>query len=96
MAAGMKKIPQRMCVTCRERRNKRDLIRIVLMPDGQVTVDPTGKKPGRGVYTCKNKKCLAQAVKLHRIEKGLKAEVASETIEELLAVALTMTTDLDE
>jgi len=96
MAAGMKKIPQRMCVACRERRNKRELIRIVLMPDGQVVVDPTGKKPGRGVYTCKNKNCLAQAVKAHRIEKGLKTEVASETIEQLLAIALTMTTDLEE
>jgi predicted RNA-binding protein YlxR (DUF448 family) len=88
MSAAMKKVPQRMCVTCRERRNKKELIRIVLMPDGLVCVDPTGKKPGRGVYTCKNKECLQKAIKSHRIEKGLKSEVSSDVIDLLYEQAV--------
>lgn len=83
----MKKIPQRMCVSCRTRKNKKDLLRVVLMPDGQVTVDPTGKKPGRGAYVCKSRECLAQAVKAHRFDKGLKTQVPTELIDELLTDA---------
>ena len=83
----MKKIPQRMCVSCRTRKNKKELLRVVLMPDGQVTVDPTGKKPGRGAYVCKNNECLTQAVKAHRFDKGLKTQVPPELIAELLTDA---------
>ncbi len=90
MAPAVKKVPQRMCVTCRERKNKKELIRIVLMPDGLVCVDSTGKKPGRGVYTCKNKVCLLKAIKSHRIEKGLKAEVSSDVIDSLFEQAVLM------
>lgn len=68
----MKKIPQRLCVSCRERRNKSDLIRVVLLADGRVEVDPTGKMPGRGAYVCRNNECLEAACKAHRIEKSLK------------------------
>jgi len=57
------------------------------MPDGQVTVDPTGKKPGRGAYVCKNHECLAQAVKAHRFDKGLKTQVPPELIDELIKEA---------
>ena len=80
----MKKIPQRMCVTCRVRRNKTDLIRVVLLPDGQVVMDPSGKKPGRGAYVCKNRYCLTQAIKAHRLEKGLKTEIHSDVVDFLL------------
>ena len=83
----MKKIPQRMCVSCRVRRNKADLIRVVLMPDGQAMIDPSGKKPGRGAYVCRKKDCLAQAVKAHRFDRGLKTEISSEVIETLLQEA---------
>lgn len=84
VSPSVKKIPQRMCVTCRTRRDKRDLIRVVLMPDGQVTVDQTGKKPGRGAYVCRNRECLSQAVKAHRIDRGLKTEISSDVIDMLL------------
>lgn len=80
----MKKIPQRMCVSCRIRRNKIDLIRVVLQPDGQVIVDPSGKKPGRGAYVCRDKDCLTQAIKAHRFDRGLKTDVSSEVIEALI------------
>ncbi len=84
VSPSLKKIPQRMCVSCRVRRNKADLLRVVLLTDGQVMIDPTGKKPGRGAYVCKNRDCLAQAVKAHRFDRGLKTEISSEVIEALL------------
>jgi len=87
VSRSLKKIPQRMCVSCRVRRNKMDLIRVVLMPDGLVAMDPTGKKPGRGAYVCKTKECLAQAVKTHRFDRGLKTEISSDVVESLLQEA---------
>jgi len=87
VSPSLKKIPQRMCVSCRTRRNKADLTRVVLMQDGLVSIDPTGKKPGRGAYVCKNKDCLAQAIKAHRFDRGLKTEISSEVIEALLQEA---------
>jgi len=87
VSPSLKKIPQRMCVSCRVRRNKTELTRVVLMPDGQVIIDLTGKKPGRGAYVCRNKDCMAQAVKAHRFDRGLKTEISSEVIETLLQEA---------
>jgi len=87
VSPSLKKIPQRMCVSCRVRRNKADLTRVVLMPDGLVSIDSTGKKPGRGAYVCKNKDCLTQAIKAHRFDRGLKTEISSEVIEALLLEA---------
>jgi len=84
---SVKKIPQRMCVTCRTRRNKSDLIRVVLLPDGQAAMDPSGKKPGRGAYVCRNNNCLTQAIKAHRLERGLKTEIQADVVEALLLEA---------
>ena len=53
-----KKIPMRMCVGCREMKPKRELIRVVRSPEGEVSMDPVGKKPGRGAYVCRNPECL--------------------------------------
>ena len=53
-----KKIPMRMCVGCRESKPKRELIRVVRAPDGTVSMDPGGKKPGRGAYVCRQESCL--------------------------------------
>ena len=58
-----RKIPERMCVACREMKPKTELMRIVKTPEGQVCLDETGKKNGRGVYICKCKQCLARATK---------------------------------
>ncbi len=79
-----KKIPMRMCITCRERLPKKELIRIVATEDGEVTVDPTGKMPGRGAYVCKNPECLEKAVKQHRFEYGLKDKINRGAAEKLL------------
>ena len=79
-----KKIPMRMCITCRERLPKKELIRIVATEDGEVTVDPTGKMPGRDAYVCKNPECLEKAVKQHRFEYGLKDKINRGAAEKLL------------
>jgi predicted RNA-binding protein YlxR (DUF448 family) len=72
--AKVREDPQRMCVGCREMKNKRDLIRVVRTPEGSIEVDLTGKKSGRGAYLCNNPECLAQAVKGKRLQKALEHE----------------------
>ena len=66
----MKKLPVRLCVGCQEPHNKREMIRIVKSPEGEFSVDFTGKKSGRGAYICKNIECLNTAVKQRRLEKS--------------------------
>ncbi|MEW6661207.1 MAG: RNase P modulator RnpM [Bacillota bacterium] len=78
-----KKIPQRMCVGCREKKNKRELIRIVRTPEGSVLIDKTGKKSGRGAYICNDSQCLSKAVKSKSLEKALNTTISAE-IPELL------------
>lgn len=72
-----KKIPQRMCVGCREMKEKRELIRIVRTEEGAV-LDPTGKKPGRGAYLCLDSQCLAKAEKSRGLERALKIKISKE------------------
>lgn len=81
--ARPKKQPQRMCVSCRTRRDKRDLVRVTLKDDGTLVVDPTGKMPGRGAYLCKDENCIKMELKAHRISKGLNAEVNAEELSKL-------------
>jgi len=73
-----RKIPQRMCVGCREMKDKRMLIRVVRTPQGDIDLDPTGKKSGRGAYICPNINCLEQAIKGKRIQNALEAEIPEE------------------
>ncbi|KOF56697.1 MULTISPECIES: RNase P modulator RnpM [Clostridium] len=74
----VKKIPQRMCTGCMEMKPKKELIRIVKNKDGEVSIDITGKKPGRGAYICKNIECLEKAVKQKRLEKNLEKKIDDE------------------
>lgn len=76
----MKKKPQRMCVSCRERKDKKDLLRVVLKEDGSIKYDPTGKEAGRGSYLCRNEKCIMLELKAHRLSKGLRHNVADEDL----------------
>ncbi|NLW44699.1 MAG: YlxR family protein [Syntrophomonadaceae bacterium] len=78
--AKPRKIPQRMCVGCREMKNKKELIRIVRTPDEEILIDPTGKKSGRGAYICPNAECFNLAVKGKRIAKALEREIPDEII----------------
>ena len=59
-----RKIPLRRCVGCREMKDKRELLRIVRNNEGEIFVDPTGKKNGRGAYICKSMECFSKARKL--------------------------------
>jgi hypothetical protein len=74
----VKKIPQRMCTGCMEMKPKKELIRVVKNKDGEVSVDVTGKKPGRGAYICRNIDCLEKAVKQKRLEKNLEKKIDDE------------------
>ena len=67
-------VPQRTCVACRQTGAKRQLVRIVRAPDGSVTIDPTGKKSGRGAYLCDSPECWQAALKRGVLPRALKLE----------------------
>jgi len=69
-----KKIPLRRCVGCNEMKPKKELVRVVRTPEGEVCLDLTGKKSGRGVYVCKNINCLEAAQKAKRFERSLSTD----------------------
>ena len=66
-----RKIPARMCISCGEMRPKKELIRVVRSPDGNVAIDGGGKASGRGAYLCKRTECVAQAKKRRILERNL-------------------------
>lgn len=70
--------PERMCVGCREMKEKRSLIRVVKTPDGEIKIDSTGKMSGRGAYLCKNRDCLQKAIKSRGLERSLKIPIDEE------------------
>jgi len=84
----MKKKPQRMCVSCRTRRDKKDLLRIVSDQEGNVRYDPTGKASGRGAYLCRNKECIMTELKARRLAKGLKTGIDKEDLDKLASEIL--------
>ena len=73
-----KKIPERKCLGCNVSKPKAELVRIVRAPDGSVSLDFNGKKPGRGAYICKNATCLHKAQKARRIEQNLGVAISDE------------------
>ena len=73
-----KKIPMRQCLGCREMKPKRELIRVVRSPEGEVSLDFKGKKPGRGAYVCPSPECLKKATKSKALERALSAEIPEE------------------
>ena len=79
-----KKIPMRMCVSCKERMAKKELIRIVATPDGQVVLDPTGRLPGRGAYVCHNPECQKKALEHQQFDRGLHRKVDPESLKPAL------------
>ena len=72
---GQKKIPLRKCLGCNESKSKKELIRVVRSGEGEISLDTTGKKPGRGAYICPNKKCLQAARKAKRLERAFQAQI---------------------
>lgn len=82
----MKKIPQRTCVGCREKKDKKELIRIVKNKEGNLAVDKTGKMQGRGAYLCDNLTCLEKAMKSKALERVLEIQIPQEIYENLRGV----------
>ena len=81
--ATVKKIPTRLCIGCQEQHPKKELVRIVRSPEGDFSVDLTGKKAGRGAYICNNKECFDKAVKEHRFDRSFKCMVDKNIFDEL-------------
>ena len=79
----LKKIPMRQCTGCRTMKEKRQLIRVVKSPDGEISLDFKGKKPGRGAYLCKNADCLKKARKSKALERALETAIPEEVYAEL-------------
>ena len=74
----VKKIPTRRCTGCGEHFPKNTLIRVLRTPEGEVILDLTGKKSGRGAYICKNAACFKKARKTRRIETSLECQISEE------------------
>lgn len=78
-----KKIPQRQCMGCRERKEKRSLIRVVRGTDGSVSLDFGGKAPGRGAYICPNLECLKKAMRSKALDRSLEVTIPQEVYDRL-------------
>lgn len=73
-----KKIPMRMCIACREMKPKREMTRVVKNAEDEISLDPTGKAPGRGAYVCSDERCLKKAIGKKLFNKAFSANVAPE------------------
>ena len=78
-----KKIPQRQCMGCRERKNKRDMIRVVRQTDGTVSLDFSGKLNGRGAYVCPDPECLKKCRKTRSLDRCLEVTIPEEVYDRL-------------
>ena len=78
-----KKIPMRQCLGCREMKPKRELIRVVRSPEGDISLDFKGKASGRGAYVCPDPQCLKKAIKAKALERALSVQIPSEIYESL-------------
>lgn len=85
--AGQKKIPMRKCVATGEMKPKKEMIRIVRSKEGEVSIDPTGKKSGRGAYVSLNKEAILSAQKKNVLARHLEAEIQPDIYDELLRLA---------
>ena len=82
-STSIKKIPVRRCVGCGEHFPKTDLVRVLRTPDGEVVLDLTGKKSGRGAYICKKAACLKKAQKSKRLETSLECTIPGEVYDRM-------------
>lgn len=78
-----KKIPMRMCTGCLEMKPKKEMIRIVKSSEGEISVDLTGKKSGRGAYICKNIECLEKSFKSRKLSRSLETSIGEDIYEKL-------------
>ncbi|MBQ8331892.1 MAG: YlxR family protein [Clostridia bacterium] len=79
----VKKIPQRQCLGCNEHKPKKELLRVVRSPEGDISLDFTGKKSGRGAYICRDVRCLKKARKSRRIDRSLDCAIPEEVYDKM-------------
>ena len=79
----VKKIPQRQCLGCNEHKPKKELLRVVRSPEGEISLDFTGKKSGRGAYICWDVHCLKKARKSRRIDRSLECSIPEEVYDRM-------------
>ena len=79
-----KQIKMRRCVNCREVKNKSELLRVVRTPEGNFTIDFTGKANGRGAYVCKNEICAAETKKRRKLDKSFKAALPADIYDKII------------
>ncbi|MBE6036312.1 MAG: YlxR family protein [Clostridiales bacterium] len=91
-----RKVPLRRCAGCMESKDKKELLRICLTPEGEVKPDLTGRANGRGIYLCRSKECLEMAKKKRAIGRGLKTELSKEQTEALFAELEALFSQADE
>ncbi len=77
------KVPMRQCIGCREMKSKKEMMRVLRTTEGEIQIDVTGKKNGRGAYLCYNRACLEQAMKSKGLERSLKMPISLEVYEDL-------------
>ncbi|MCI6487644.1 MAG: RNase P modulator RnpM [Candidatus Limivicinus sp.] len=78
-----KKIPMRQCLGCREAKPKKELIRVVRSPEGQISLDFKGKASGRGAYICHDPQCLKKAIKSKALERAFSTQIPPEIYDKL-------------
>lgn len=83
MSVKPKKIPLRMCSGCNGRKPKKELVRVVRSPEGEISLDSGGKKSGRGAYICPSGVCLKKARKAKRLERALECQIPDTVYESL-------------
>lgn len=80
---SVKKIPLRQCIGCKEMKSKKEMIRILRTAEGNILIDATGRKNGRGAYLCSSKECLKKAIKTKGLDRSFKMEIPQNVYEEL-------------
>jgi uncharacterized protein len=78
-----KRVPLRMCAGCGEMKTKKELVRVVRSPEGEISLDLTGRKPGRGAYVCRSIDCLKAARKGRRFEKAFSCRIPDEVYDRM-------------
>ena len=75
MSAAVRKVPMRQCTGCQEMKNKKEMIRVLKTSEGEILLDATGKKNGRGAYLCRSMDCLEKAIRSRGLERSLKVKI---------------------
>ncbi len=78
-----RRIPLRKCTGCNEMKPKQELVRVVRSPEGEISLDLTGKKPGRGAYVCRSEECLKKARKAKRFERAFSCAIPDEVYDRM-------------